>query len=332
MKTDYFSFELKVNYCEDENTEQAEKFISDICCQDEEYISYLKRFMGYCLTREVGERSFNICNGSGCNGKSTLFNIMNSILGSVLCCSLADKVVLKSKNSSDTSPELEALLHARVAVLPDIDDRQTLCEKNIKKISGGDRIYCNPKYRDPIEFFSKAKLVLVCNSKPKFNISDKAMLDRIVFMPFLAEFEKNSKNNTYCNELQTIYLNQFFKLFCQGAFEWYGGKELIPCEVMKREMKNYVSELDVVERWMNDACEKGDTDNKAFQMSGADAYREFINWRVVQNEEYLDPNTFGKILSIKVRKKKSNGIATYCGIRVKPQQKQQNDSNPLDVL
>src|SRR5262245_51205557 len=58
-----------------------EKFIRDVTCGDDELAAYLQRLFGYCLTGETSEEIFAFFYGGGCNGKSTLLNIIAYILG-----------------------------------------------------------------------------------------------------------------------------------------------------------------------------------------------------------------------------------------------------------
>lgn len=324
-QTDLFTFELNVEY-NTEDVSKAQQFMTEICCNDVELSDYLIRLMGYSMTLEVADRSMHILWGKGCNGKSTLMDIMRTILGKFYS-GISEKVLVKG-GKRDLSSELEVLKTARLAVLSEIEEGDKLNEKRVKEItSGNDVIHCNPKNRDPFEFKPQCKLTLLCNDKPVFDIDDQAMIDRIKFIPFLARFEKSTQNTRYCDELRDVYLDQFFTLFCEGAYRWYQGEELKPCSSMQDAMKEYVNELDIIEQWIEENCEKG----AGYRISGKDAWADFIGWCVLtSNTNKHTKQSFGKGLTNRYTKVKSKGIMTYKGFQVRSEEVQRlrpdNDS------
>ena len=55
-------------------------------------------------------------------------------------------------------------------------------------------------------------------------------------------------------------------------------------------MSKYVSEIDLIERWVEDNCEKGD-----FKLSGSDAWCDFVGWSILSgNNNKCNKQTFGK--------------------------------------
>ena len=58
------------------------RFIDDIFCGDRDLIRWVQRAVGYTITRSVDEQQFLfIADGTGANGKSTLFELINKLLG-----------------------------------------------------------------------------------------------------------------------------------------------------------------------------------------------------------------------------------------------------------
>ena len=67
---------------------------------DLELVSYLHRFIGYCLTGKTSEQILNFWYGLGGNGKSTLMNVMQWLLGDY--ASTADtSLIMKRDTGSD---------------------------------------------------------------------------------------------------------------------------------------------------------------------------------------------------------------------------------------
>jgi len=313
-QSDLFSYEINVDYKQDSPLSNARNFINDISCNDQELSDFLIRLMGYFLTAETSDRGFYIFWGVGCNGKSTLFKIMKNILLQGYT-GISKNVLVNTNSRSSLTPELEVLIYARLAVLSEIRENEVLDESNIKSLTGGDVITCNPKNRDPIQFVPNCKLVMLCNDKPKFNIDDQAMLDRLKFIPFNARFEKTIENNNKCDFLteNVDCLSEFFTLFAQGANKWYNGSELIPVSAMKEAMGTYVEEQDVIQQWVEDCCETG-SDNT---ISGSNAWDSFLNWNIINGNPTTTKQKFSTMLSKRFEKKRTKTGILYRGISIK---------------
>ena len=57
------------------------KFINDIFCGDRDLIRWGQRALGYAITGFVDEQLLFIAYGTGANGKPTLFEMINKLLG-----------------------------------------------------------------------------------------------------------------------------------------------------------------------------------------------------------------------------------------------------------
>jgi putative DNA primase/helicase len=254
-KDDKFSFELNIDYIQSCDYTNVIQFFNDICLQDQDLVDYLKRFFGYAMTGEISDRSLHIFWGNGKNGKSTIMDIFKRIIGKKFFVTTSERVMLKSISTSATSPEVIRIKDARTIVLNETGKEEELNAERIKALTGGDEISARQLYSAQIEFNPKSTPIMLTNNKPKFDIHDQAMIDRIKLVPFLARFENNPENRDYINELMTDHLDEFFSWFVDGASEWYQGKSLIPCKVMQFEMQNYINELDIIGQFINERIE-----------------------------------------------------------------------------
>jgi putative DNA primase/helicase len=97
-KTDFFSFECPVKLVED--TSMALKFLDSLSGGQKDHTDYLIRLCGYFMTGDVSHRGFYISWGVGCNGKSSLINILKSILGKFFVSISEDVFIKKDKNTT----------------------------------------------------------------------------------------------------------------------------------------------------------------------------------------------------------------------------------------
>jgi len=251
---DIFSFELKINYIEKCSFANAKKFFNEISVNDEEMVDFHRRLWGYSLTGETCDRSLYTMYGEGKNGKSTLINIIKKILGDFYGV-LDECVMTKTSISRGATPELAPLVDARVATLPESEEGETINSKRLKTITGDDTITMRKLYEDQMSFETQAKCFMPTNHKPKININDSAVVDRIKFIPFTARFEETPENVKYISDIYEKHLDEFFSFFVSGAVDWYGGKELKPAKCMLDEKAEYLKDQDTIADFLEQTFE-----------------------------------------------------------------------------
>ena len=282
-KLDYWSVECNVELNPTIDLTCVDKFFNDIFCGDTDLKNYMQLLSGYLLTGEIKDRSLHIFYGKGCNGKSSFNNILKNIMQDFFT-TLSEDITIK-KSSRGASPELMDLLYSRCGSLPESDKREELNAKRIKTITGDDEINARHLFGHSIKFKTQCKLIWSTNHKPKIDVEDQAILDRVKLIPFNARFEKTIANTDYIKDLQENKLNEFFNWFVIGANKWYNGSELIPCKSMVDAMKIYINENDVVEEFINDVLD------------------------IISEEEYEKVN---KLEKNKYRTKKSEVFGMFC--------------------
>jgi len=335
---DYWSFECNVEYLgEKANLSCVEKFFNDISCNSKNLVDYHRRLWGYMLTGEISDRSLHIFWGNGCNGKSSIVNIFSNITGD-FTTALNEDVMLK-KTSRGANPEMMPLLTARCGSLPESDKKEEINSKRIKTITGDDVITARHLFGHAISFKTQCKPIWATNHKPKINVDDQAILDRLKLIPFLARFEKNQENTNYIKNLQENKLDEFFTWFCTGAYDWYNGQELIPCKEMTDQMNIYISENDIVAEFLEDTYELITKQEYAklpkleksnWVQNRVYVYGEFIGWVNENNrkDEALNKKEFYAQLDKKVCNIKTNKITK--GIIAKKKENIDFSDNEID--
>jgi len=313
-KNDYWSFECPVSFDLNYDLNCVNKFFDDICCNNLDLKNYHQLLWGYLLTGEIKDRSLHIFYGNGCNGKSSIINIIRNILINFYV-SLSEDITIK-KSSRGASPELMDLLYSRCGSLPESDKKEELNSKRIKTITGDDEINARHLFGHSIKFKTQCKLLWATNHKPKINVDDQAILDRIKLIPFNARFEKNQMNTDYIKDLQENKLNEFFTWFCLGARDWYSGKELIPCKVMITAMNQYISDNDIIQEFIEDVLDiiskeeyeqKDKLEKNNCRMKKSNVYAMFTDWcRQHRKEDQLGKKEFNEVFGKRC-----------CSIRVK---------------
>lgn len=323
IDTDYFDFEIKAKYLPNDELINANRLFSSIMCDDQEITNYLQYILGYSITGETDLRSVFIFWGKGSNGKSVIFTFLKEILDK-LCVSVDKKVFIQQdKQNSSHTAHLIPLIGARTAVYSESGENDELNATQIKALSGSDSISVRECYGSQFEAKPVCKYLLLTNYKPKFDIRDQAMIDRIKYIPFNARFvhDPNPNNpneklidNDFIDSLKNDKLDEVFTWLCQGAFKYYQNRKIIVPNKIKEATQEYISELDSVTSFIKDCIIK----NEGTQIKKTLLYEKYTEYcdkndiRKVANKSdvYDQMDKLGFIL------KKNDGIYVYKNILV----------------
>lgn len=310
VEDDYFSVECPVEYKPSDSYPIAEEFFLGICKQDVEYVEYLRRLLAYFLTGAITDRRFYIFVGSGMNGKSTLIKLMELMLGD-LYKSLSDSVIIGQDKHSSCTPELVPLLHCRLGVLPENRENVSLHSEKLKAFTGDDTLVCRPLYMEEFNFETQAKLVLMTNHLPQFNGSDKAMVERVVVLPFHAVF---SPNPGYKDKLISN-LDEIFSYIISKSKEFWEEKRVTKLpQVVIDEINRYTKENDVIGMFIEQCCILDPTT----KTQAALLYESYKQWCDFSRIYAIDSKKFFKALEKSFLKCKTKTCMKYQGIAIKP--------------
>lgn len=122
-------------------------------------------FLGYCMTADTRFQKFVMIKGPGGTGKSVLISLVEDIVGKKNCVSIS----IQDLNKRFYATSLFGMLLNACADIPS-SSMQNI--DILKKAVGEDVILYEKKGRDPMKFFSYAKLMFSANEMP-MNLDDK---------------------------------------------------------------------------------------------------------------------------------------------------------------
>lgn len=184
-----------------------DKFVSDIFPDKETKETAL--FALSTMISGTGKfRKFQIWNGSGRNGKSSLMDIMGQIIGNRAVTYQPSLLLQKSKydSSSAPTPELEPFQGALVGFASETEEGKKISQGTVKQLTGNEKMTVNPKYKKMIEFHTTFQLVLATNYLPMFSAHDNAFSDRLLTIPFHTAFYSNQEEKEKYENLGCKYL------------------------------------------------------------------------------------------------------------------------------
>ena len=234
------------------------KFLKDIQPSDD-LREYMLDFLCSTLCGASYDELFHIMTGGGGNGKSLLFEaLMSTVLGEYYALLPVSVATKKRGKSNEASPELLKAKGARLLVLKEPDDGDGMNAGAIKDLTPGDRIYCRPLRKDPVEFILQAKLILMCNDKPKMNAKDGGLMRRLRVIFFGIQFvdEPTEKHHRTKDGTLKRRINQWgqalLAMLIQRFIARKGIIQLKPIRQIMEYTEEYRKENDGVAKFYSD--------------------------------------------------------------------------------
>lgn len=258
-RPDYMMTKLApVKYNPEATSEVWENFIRTVTGNDEEYIRFLQKAVGYSLTGNTSEDILFFVYGPTATGKSTFLEAIKATLGDY--AKTADfESFLKRQSGGGPRDDIAILEGARMVVGVEVDEGKRLAAGLIKQLTGGDTIACRPLYKSTIQFVPTMKLWLAANHKPKVSAEDGAMWRRIRILPFDKTIPEDKRDSSLKAKLKdTTEIGPAILAWAiKGCLLWQQ-EGLKPPKVVKEASEEYRKSQDIIGEFIEDqveACE-----------------------------------------------------------------------------
>lgn len=175
------------SYNPDAKSTVMDKTLNKICCNNKDLRLLIEEMIGYTLFRRNELGKAFILTGQGSNGKSTLLEVLNELLGEENISSVS----LEELNHRFKTFQLEGKL---ANIGDDISNKYIEDNSTFKKLVTGEKVNVERKGRDPYDFKNYSKLIFSANELPRINDLSGGLKRRLIFIPFNAHFSKNDKD------------------------------------------------------------------------------------------------------------------------------------------
>lgn len=261
-------------------------------------VTWLQRFVGYCLTGLTTEQQFYVWWGTGSNGKSTLINILHALLGTY-ARSAAYETFLKARaprGGEAPRPDLVRLAGARFVAA--LENHGRLDEGLLKQLTGGDAIDARALYASAITFRPQCKLVLCANERPTVGGRDHAIWRRVCLVPFIERITTEeiaaSRRATGADFIDTIVpteLPGILRWAVEGCLMWQRAGLALPEDVAAATAE-YAQSQDTLAPFFEDECVEG-----ADRVVEAGVlYMNYRDWAIASGQGVLSNRHFGEQL------------------------------------
>lgn len=288
-------------------------FLGEVFQHDAELINWVQRWCGYLLSGDTREHFFVFAYGFGRNGKGTFAETLKGILGDYARSVSSETLTDTKRAAGGASPDLAALIGARMALTSETEEGTALAENLVKTLTGGDTISVRQLYAPPVDFKPQFKLLVLGNHKPVVKGADYGIWSRVRLVPFTRVFAEHERDPALGIKL-VAEAPHILAWMVAGCLEWQRrGLADVPAAV-RAATEEYRSEMDLVGRFLDEQCHTG----PAYEADGRMLYAGYKLWAM---ENGLRPQTsasFGRRLVERgLPQRKSHGVRVWQGVALR---------------
>ncbi|WP_299791685.1 phage/plasmid primase, P4 family [uncultured Marivita sp.] len=238
---------------------------------DEDTGQFLMRYFGYSATGHANQRVYAIFYGKGANGKSTIVNVVQDILGGY-AINVETSTFLQAR-AGQIRTDLAGLKGARLAVSSEFGSGQVMDAPLLKQLVGNDKITARFLFKTEIEYKPTVVPLFVTNALPVINGGDEALAARIIVVPFQKIVPKEDRDPRLPEKLWEER-SGILNLLLAGMRDYLSDGKLRRPQSVIDAAEAYVKESDLMGQFIEDRCRL-----VAEEETGArDLYLEYRFW------------------------------------------------------
>lgn len=291
-RKDYITRLVNVEYNPGAECPNWKEFIDKIFMGNDELIDYIQKSIGYSMTGDSNLQCFYICHGAGSNGKGTFMKAIMTILGDYAAV-LKGNSLMEKMGDEGARGDLAKLEGKYFVCVNELEEGKCFDEALVKSLSSGadEAIPVRRMYEEEFDLHPTFKMWMTTNKLPKIKGTDNGIWRRVRKIPFEYSFENDKEKDEHFFENKLVpEMSGILNWALEGCLKWQKEGMKIP-EVVKYAVDEYKSDMDPVQRFLDDECILSETcKTKISQLY--DAYEDWCH----ENKEYV-------LSSIKLSKK-----------------------------
>ena len=245
---------LPISYDPAARSTEWDEFLSRIFNGDDDLIGYVQRALGYSITGDQSEQAFFFCYGSGFNGKSTLLNACRQLLGNY-SLQVSPTAFMVDKNKRGGPDEaISSLRNKRLVCSTELEDGQRLSVSLVKRMTGGEPLWCERKFEHGFEFTPTHKLWLSGNHAPIITDTTNSIWNRLKKIPFTVSIPEAERKKGFAEYLAKEHGKAIITWLVKGCVDWYKTGSLKEPDVVKQAVAEYRNEQDILHDYLAERC------------------------------------------------------------------------------
>ena len=286
------------------------QFLDQVFDTDEEMVDWMQRFCGYLLTASTQEQIFLFCFGHGANGKSVFIEVLKYIMGDYSRAIAPETLSESKRQAGGATPDLAALIGARLVVCSETEDNTALSESLVKSLVSGDSMPVRRLYSAPVQLTPRFKLVMAGNHKPIVKGHDHGMWRRVRLVPFNRTFTADERDPYLLDKLKAE-AGHILAWMISGCLAWQRrGLSDTPAAI-RQATDAYQEDQDLTARWLEECT----TPTASGETSVTDLYASYKDWCHENGLLPASAAAVGRRISERnYVQRKSHGKRIWCGL------------------
>lgn len=300
-KSDFITYQLPFNYDEKAECPQFTTYLNRVL-PDKGLQDILAEYMGYVFVKHLKLEKALLLYGSGANGKSVFFEVMNAILGSQ---NVTNYSLYSLSNEAYRANLANKLLNYGSEI------KSGLQSDIFKLLVSGEPIDAKPLYKQPFIMTDYAKLMFNCNELPKEVEHTDAYFRRFLIIPFEVTIPENERDSQLPKKIINAELSGVFNWILKGLQRIVDNARFTESEHTAHILSKYRNESDNVLQFLLD----GDyTPDVKSYIRLSDMYSDYVKFCTISGYKSLNQSNFKDRLGKRgFRSDKRNiGQAVYC--------------------
>jgi putative DNA primase/helicase len=265
------------------------QFIDEVTNGDAGLGTYLQHCAGNFLTGLTTEQCIFFAYGSGANGKTVFFRILEMLLGGY-AMTTPPETLMARRNTGGPSPDLARLRGARLVIASEPNQNCELEESVVKRLTGQDSVPCRHLYGELFQYVPTYKFVLITNHKPRIHGTDHAIWRRIRLVPFEVTIPEEKQDKGLIEKLRGE-LPGILNWAIEGALA-YQKQGLKAPKCVVDATASYRSEMDVLGQWIDEEC----TSDTEAESPVGELHAAYCAWCRAGNYRAIKKRAFGEQL------------------------------------
>lgn len=260
------------------------RFLADTFAGDPALTLYVQRLLGLSLIGRVLEPVLPFGLGEGANGKSTLMNVAQGILGGddgYATTAPAELLIATAHRGHPT--EIARLSGVRLVVASELEEGERFAEARIKMLTGKDQIAGRFMGKDFFRFNPTHTIWLLGNDQPAIRSGGPALWRRLRLVRFLHVVPEAERVADLDAQLIDAEGPEILAWMVAGAVD-YLREGLAEPDSVRVATHEYEKDQDTVGRFVADMCETGDPNAQHMTVRVAAVRAAYERWCAQEGE------------------------------------------------
>jgi putative DNA primase/helicase len=255
-------------------------------------IAFLQRSLGYTLTGDTSEQCFWLLQGGGRNGKSTLLNAIQFVLGDYATATSFDTFAAKRADAAVNPRDgLAALVGSRFVRASESDEEKRFSEALLKAVTGGEHVRTARMYEDDFAYRPTFKIWLSTNHDPIIRGTDDGIWRRIHRLNFKQQVPVE-KIDRHLEQKLEAEASGILNWMLAGLKAWRDGGLQVPAEVAEATA-GYRKDQNPLREFIED---KLDTSDPNAEKGASELLASYNQWAQWNRRPKLTATSFGRAM------------------------------------